>query len=318
MILDKARSVIEEESRALKRVAGSLDNNFEKAVRIILDTRGKVIVIGLGKSGLVGRKIAATLSSTGSPALFLHAAESLHGDIGVIDREDTAVLLSYSGKTDEIKVVLDSIKRIDIPVIAITGNCDSELSSKCDAVIMIDIEKEACPMNLVPTTSTTAMLAIGDALAITLLQEKGFKEEDFAVLHPGGILGKKLLLKVDDIIKKSGSNPVVREGCSVKDALLEMSASRVGATSIVDTHGRLTGYFTDGDLRRHIQKDTGVLEKKIEEIMTRNPSVILSGSLALEAREILRNNSFDNVPVVDSENRPVGIIDERDIIREGL
>lgn len=318
MILRRARQVLKEESNALKKAAAYLDKNFEKAVKLMLDTSGKIVVVGIGKSGLVGRKIAATLSSTGTPALFLHAAESLHGDIGVVESRDIVLILSYSGTTDEIAMVMPSIRRLNVPVIAVTGNQDSEFVKSCDVVIRINIDKEACPMNLVPTTSTTVMLAVGDALAITLLEEKGFKVEDFATLHPGGTLGKKLLLKVDDIIKKSGVNPVIKVRSTVKDALIEMSRTRVGATSIVDIKGNLVGYFTDGDLRRHLQEDTGVLNREIDEVMTGNPTTIKCGSLAIEAREILRKNNFDNIPVVDEEGRPVGIIDERDIIREGL
>jgi len=318
MILKKARQVLKEEAKALEKTAAKLDKEFERAVELILNTKGKIVVVGIGKSGLVGRKIAATLSSTGSPALFLHAAESLHGDIGVIDSRDLVLILSYSGTTEEIAMVIPSIKRLNVPVIAVTGNRNSDIVKNCDIVIQINIDKEACPMNLVPTTSTTVMLALGDALAIALLEKKGFKAEDFATLHPGGILGKKLLLKVDDIIKKSGVNPVIKTRSTVRDALLEMSRTRVGATSVIDVKGKLAGYFTDGDLRRHLQEDAGILNKEIDEVMTVNPTKVKCGSLVIEAREILRKNSFDNIPVVDSEGRPVGIIDERDIIREGL
>ncbi len=318
MILKRARQVLKEESNALKKLAGSLDGNFEKAIKMILDIGGKIVVVGVGKSGLVGRKIAATLSSTGSPALFLHAADSLHGDIGVIDPKDLVIILSHSGTTEEIAMVLPCIKRLGVPVIAFTGNKNSELAKNCDTVIEIKIDKEACPMNLVPTTSTTAMLAVGDALAITLLEEKGFKPEDFATLHPGGTLGKKLLLKVGDIIKRTGANPVIKSGSTVKDALMEMTRSRVGATAVVDEKGGLIGYFTDGDLRRHLQEDMEMLTKKIDEVMTHNPTTIHTENLAIEAREILKDNNFDNIPVVDDTGKPVGIIDERDIIREGL
>lgn len=318
MILKRAQQVLKEEAEALKKVADCLDRDFEKAVQLMCNTEGKIVVVGIGKSGLVGRKIAATLSSTGTPSLFLHAGESLHGDIGVIDSRDLVLILSYSGTTDEIAMVLPSIKRLNVNIVAVTGNRNSDLAKNCDIVILINIDKEACPMNLVPTTSTTAMLAIGDALAITLLEERGFKTEDFAALHPGGTIGKKLLLKIDDIINKSEVNPVIKTGSTVKDALMEMSRTRVGATSIVDEKGVLKGYFTDGDLRRHLQEDTDILNRKIDEVMTLSPTTIKCGSLAIEARKILKENNFDNIPVVDEENHPVGIIDERDIIREGL
>jgi arabinose-5-phosphate isomerase len=318
MILKRAKQVIKEELKALKQVADSLDENFERAVRLILETKGKLVVVGIGKSGLVGRKIAATLSSTGTPALFLHAAECLHGDIGVIEQDDIVMILSYSGTTDEIAMVLPAIKRLNVPVIAVTGNKNSELARSCAVVIEVAIEKEACPMNLAPTTSTTAMLVIGDALAIALLEERGFRSEDFANLHPAGALGKQLLLRVEDIISKSGANPVIKSGCTVRDALMAMTSSRVGATSIIDEKGNLIGYFTDGDLRRHLQEDTQILNRKIDEVMTVNPMTIKKGALVIEAREVLQKNNFDNIPVVDEDNKPFGVIDERDIIREGL
>ncbi|MFC2062170.1 SIS domain-containing protein [Elusimicrobiota bacterium] len=317
-MLEKAKSVLKEEAQALKRAAELLNEDFSKAADLIRKTEGKTVVMGMGKSGLIGRKIAATLSSTGTPALFLHAAESLHGDIGVINSADIVLILSYSGTTDEIALVLPAIKRRNVPIISITGNRDSDLGKNSDIVIELDIQKEACPMNLVPTTSTTVMLALGDALAIALLEERGFKPSDFAELHPAGTLGKKLLLTVGDIVEKSGVNPVVNTGATVKDALMVMTQSRVGATSVVDGNGNLIGYFTDGDLRRKLQEDIHIMDRKIEEVMTANPTSITSDRLAMEARELIKNKQFDNLPVVDGEGRPVGIIDERDIIKEGL
>ena len=318
VILKSARRVLKEEAMALKKMAGYLGTGFEKAVRLIKSAEGKVVVVGMGKSGLIGRKIAATLSSTGTSSFFLHAAESLHGDIGVVDSKDVVLLLSYSGTTDEFALMLPAIKNKKASIIVMTGNKNSKIAKSCDAIIEINIEREACPLNLAPTTSTTVMLAVGDALAIALLEERGFKVEDFATLHPGGTLGRKLLLGVNDIINKSGVNPVVKIGNSVKDALLEMTRSRVGATSVVDAKGNLVGYFTDGDLRRGIQNDPGILEKRIEEVMTPNPTTVRNDRLAIDVKEILRKNKFDNLPVVDKDGRPVGIIDERDIIEEGL
>jgi len=318
MILKKAKTVLKEEAKALKRMSGRLGESFEKAVKLIMNCRGKVIVLGMGKSGLVGRKTAATLSSTGTPALFLHAAESLHGDIGAVDSKDVVIVLSYSGNTEEIAMVVPALKNKGVPVIAFTGNTDSVLAKSSDVTVEVDIEKEACPFNLAPTVSTTVMLALGDALAITLLEEKGFKPEDFATLHPAGTLGKKLLLRVADVIAKSGANPVLKTGSTVKDALIEMTRSRVGATSVIDEKGNLVGYFTDGDLRRRIQQDEDVLKRRIEEVMTENPTTINENSLAIQAKEILKKNSFDNLPVVDGKGKPVGIIDERDIIGEGI
>ncbi|MDA3792593.1 MAG: KpsF/GutQ family sugar-phosphate isomerase [Elusimicrobia bacterium] len=319
MIIKRAKKVLKEEARALKKVAAGLGEDFNNAVRLLLKTEGKIIVMGVGKSGLVGRKIAATLSSTGSPAFFINAAEGIHGDVGVIDSKDAVLILSYSGSTEEIALALAPVKRLNVPVIAITGNRDSRLGKNSDIVIGLNVDREACPMNLVPTSSTTAMLALGDALAISLLEERGFKTDDFAALHPAGTLGKKLLLRVEDIIKKKGANnPVVKSGSLVKAALIEMTGSRLGATSVVDKKGRLSGYFTDGDLRRRLQESSGLLEETIDNVMTKDPVTVLKGTLAIKARDILQNNNFDNVPVVDKENKPIGIIDERDIISEGL
>ncbi|MBN2406432.1 MAG: KpsF/GutQ family sugar-phosphate isomerase [Elusimicrobia bacterium] len=318
MIIRRAKKVLHEEARAIKKTASMLGEDFEKAVELISAAKGKVIVMGIGKSGLVGRKIAATLSSTGTPALFLHAAESLHGDIGVIEPRDLVIVLSYSGKTEEISIVLPLIRKRNVPMISITNNRDSQLGRNSDVVIPLNVDKEACPMDLVPTTSTTVMLAVGDALAIALLEKKGFSPDDFASLHPGGALGKKLLVTVRDIIDKTGSNPVIREDSTVKDALIVMTSSRVGAASVVNEKGDLVGYFTDGDLRRGLQNDPYLLSKELKSVMSMKPTTISADSLAINAREILKNNEFDNLPVIDSDGRVIGIIDERDIIREGI
>ncbi|NLB35327.1 MAG: KpsF/GutQ family sugar-phosphate isomerase, partial [Elusimicrobia bacterium] len=264
------------------------------------------------------RKIAASLSSTGSPALFLHAAESLHGDIGVLSAADALLILSYSGATEGIDVFLRTVKNIGAPIVAMTGNPSSPLARGADALILVDIEREACPYNLAPTSSTTAMLALGDAIALSLLELKGFKPENFASLHPGGALGRKLLLKAKDIIEKKNANPLMKATASVKEALILMTTSRSGATSVVDDSGKLVGYFTDGDLRRKIQEDPDLLERKIGEVMTVNPRKISPDTLAIVAKDIFRKNRFDNMPVVDSEGRPVGILDERDILESGL
>ncbi len=315
---DTGRRVLRQEAAALERLAGLLGEGFSRAVEVILSSSGKVAVAGMGKSGLVGRKIAATLSSTGTPAFFLHAAESLHGDIGVLTGDDVVVALSFSGKTGGIDVFLSAVSNIGAKIIAITGDKDSPLASGSDAVILIDIEKEACPFNLAPTTSTTAMLAVGDALALALLERRGFRPEDFASRHPGGTLGRRLLLRAGDLAARKKVNPVLEKGRSVKEALLVMTSARSGAASIVDSSGVLVGYFTDGDLRRHIQEDEELLTRKIEEVMTKDPVTLTPECPAVEAKDILRKNSFDNLPVIDSSGRPVGIVDERDIIEAGL
>ncbi len=319
MSLKRAKEVLKQEARALKKMSGKLGKSFENAVEMIASCEGKAVIMGVGKSGLIGKKIAATLSSTGTPSLFLHAGDSLHGDLGVIGKNDIVLIFSMSGSTEEIASVLPALKRLDVPIIAFSGNSSSLLAGSSAALIHIEIEREACPMNLVPTTSTTVMLAVGDALALSLLEKKGFKPENFASLHPGGALGRKLLTTVGDIIARTAVNPVVRESDTVKDALLQMTASRVGAVSVVNSSGRLCGYFTDGDLRRRLQQDEkNIMEKNIKEIMTANPSAITPATLAIEAKELMQEKKFDNMPVVNSKGEPLGIIDERDIIREGI
>ncbi len=319
MSLKKAKEVLKQEARAIKKMSGRIGKSFENAVEMIASCEGKAVVMGVGKSGLIGKKIAATLSSTGTPALFLHAGESLHGDLGVIGKKDIVLIFSMSGSTEEIASVLPALKRLEVPIIAFTGNCASLLAGSSAELIHIEIEREACPMNLVPTTSTTVMLAVGDALALSLLEKKGFNPENFASLHPGGALGRKLLTTVGDIISRTGVNPVVAETDTVKDALLKMTASRVGAASVIDSSGRLCGYFTDGDLRRRLQQhEKNIMTRNIKEVMTENPSSVGPATLAIEAKEIMQEKNFDNMPVVNSKEEPLGIIDERDIIREGI
>ncbi|MGM0569062.1 MAG: KpsF/GutQ family sugar-phosphate isomerase [Elusimicrobiota bacterium] len=318
MSLEMAKKVLMQEAEALRNMAGELDDSFLKAVDMISEVRGKVVVMGIGKSGLVGQKISATLSSTGTPALFLHAGESLHGDLGVVEEKDIVLVFSMSGSTDEISLVLPALKNIKVPIVAFTGDLSSRLAASSSLVIKIKVEREACPMNLVPTTSTTVMLAVGDALALSLLRRKGFKPEDFASFHPGGALGRRLLTSVGDIISRAGVNPAVKESDSVKEALLVMTASRVGAASVVDSSGRLAGYFTDGDLRRWVQKDSCIMDRKISAVMTAEPMTVSPDTPAVRAKEIMQEKKFDNMPVVNEKREPVGIIDERDIIREGI
>ena len=274
--------------------------------------------MGMGKSGLIGKKITATLSSTGTPAFFLHPAEGILGDVGMMTEGDLVLALSHSGETEEIEKLLPVIRKMNLKLIAITGRPKSKLAKESDLVINVKVEKEACPYNLVPTASTTAMLAMGDALAISLLKRKKFKKEDFARLHPGGVLGKRLLLKVRDIMRKGKDNPVIRQEKTVKEALLVMTETRLGATSIVDSFGKLVGFFTDGDLRRKLQKDEKILNKKIHTVMTRNPKTITHDRLAIEAARMMQEKKFDNIPVVDGKGYPIGIVDERDLLSQGI
>ncbi|MCK4648429.1 KpsF/GutQ family sugar-phosphate isomerase, partial [bacterium] len=266
----------------------------------------------------IGRKITSTLSSTGTSAFFIHPVEGMHGDMGMIMKEDIVLALSYSGETEEMKKILPLIKRLGVRLITFTGNPDSFLAKESDAVLNVKVKREACPFNLAPTASTTAMLALGDALAIALLDKKGFKAADFARLHPAGVIGKKLLLRVEDVMRKGEENPLIDEDKRVKEALFVMTATRLGAVSVVDKKGKLIGFFTDGDLRRHLQKDKNLLEKKISLVMTKKPTTITKRRLATEAVRILQEKKFDNIPVVDEGNRPIGIVDERDLLKEGI
>jgi len=306
------------EAQAVKDQIKHLDDQFIKSVDLIEKTSGRVIVMGLGKSGLIGRKIAATMSSVGVPSMFLHPAECLHGDLGMIMKNDIVLMLSYSGETDEIKQVLPVLQRMKIKIIVMTGKIHSQVWKGCNLIINSEIKKEACPYNLAPTSSTSAMLALGDALALVVSERKGFKKENLALLHPLGAIGKKLTMDVAAIMRKGKANPVIKENSTVKEALLVMTGTRVGATSVVDKKGKLTGFFTDGDLRRQIQLHDNLLDKKITDVMTKNPVTVTSDMLAVAAAKLLQERNFDNIPVVDKDNKPVGILDERDLLSEGI
>jgi arabinose-5-phosphate isomerase len=258
------------------------------------------------------------MSSTGTPSLFLHCAEAIHGDLGRVTKEDVVIALSNSGETEELKKLLPLIKKIGVRLISFTGNKKSTLAKYSDIVFDVSVKKEACPLGLAPTSSTTAMLAMGDALCVCLLKEKKFKEEDFAFYHPGGALGKRLLLKVEDIMRKGFNNPIVREDRRVKQVLYDITKARAGAASIVDKKRRLIGIFTDGDLRRHIESQTNILELKIKDVMTKDPVTVKKEQLAVEALRILQEKKIDEVPVVDKNQRPVGMLDVQDLLKAGL
>ncbi len=318
MSIEDAKKVLEIESEAINDLIKQLDDNFSQAVELISKCKGRVIITGMGKSGLIGRKITSTLSSTGTSAFFIHPVEGMHGDMGMVMKGDIVLALSYSGETEEMKKILPLIKRLGLRLITLTGNPDSSLAKESDAVLNVKVKREACPFNLAPTASTTAMLALGDALAIALLEKKGFKEADFALLHPAGVIGKKLLLRVEDVMRKGEENPLIDEDKRVREALFVMTSTRLGAVSVVDKEGKLIGFFTDGDLRRHLQKDKNLLEKKLSSVMTKKPTAITKRKLATEAVRILQEKKFDNIPVVDEGNRPIGIVDERDLLKEGI
>jgi arabinose-5-phosphate isomerase len=313
-----AKNVLKIENEAIRGLAKRIDANFERIIGVLYKTRGRVIVTGMGKPGFIAQKISATLSSTGTPSHYLHPAEALHGDLGRVTGEDIILALSNSGETEEIVKLLPIVKKIGAHLIAMTGNVNSTLAKFADYTIDVSVRKEACPLGLAPTTSTTAMLAMGDAIAVALLDKKKFKEKDFALYHPGGILGKRLILKVGDIMRQGRANPVVKENYKVKRVLLAITASRAGSASVVNSRGYLTGIFTDGDLRRHLETMPDLVNKEVKYVMTKNPASISSDALAAEAFQILRSKKIDELPVVDRKGRPVGLLDVQDLLKAGL
>lgn len=319
-VLDEARRVLEIEMNSIGDLIKKLDTNFVKVVELMFECKGRIIVTGIGKSGLIGRKIASTLASTGTPALFLDAVEGVHGDLGMVMRNDVVLMISNSGETEEILKIVPNLKKMGTKMILLTGRPTSTLANFSDIVINVGVKTEACPFNLAPTTSSVTTLAMGDALAVVLLEKRDFKPEDFAFLHPGGHLGKKLLLKVDDVMHSGEDNPVVSEENSMKDAIIEITSKRLGATSVVNDKGILVGIITDGDLRRAIEKYNNLLEKRVEEIMTKKPIAIESEKLAAEAVHIMedRPSQIMVLPVIDKEKRPIGMLRIHDLVKEGV
>lgn len=313
-----AKEVLRIERDALTNLMGRIGPDFDRIINIIHKTKGRIIVTGMGKPGFIAQKISATLSSTGTPSLYLHPAEALHGDLGRVTKDDLILALSNSGETEEIVKLLPIIRKIGAKLIAMTGNLRSVLAKFADYSIDVSVKREACSLGLAPTTSTTAMLAMGDALAVALLEKKGFKEKDFAFFHPGGILGKRLILRVADIMRKGADNPVVKENAPVKSVLLAITKARAGSASVVDSKGKLVGIFTDGDLRRHVERVPNLIQKKVKDVMTKNPSSINKERLAAEAFDILRSKNIDELPVVDEKRRPIGLLDVQDLLKAGL
>jgi arabinose-5-phosphate isomerase len=318
LVLKKAKEILRIEANSIKALIGRVGREFERAVGLLCDCRGRVIVTGMGKPGIVAQKISATLSSTGTPSMWLHPAEAIHGDLGKVTKEDVVIAISNSGETEEITKLLPTIKKIGSKLISLTGNTKSTLAKLSDCVLDVSVKEEACPLGLAPSASTTATLAMGDALALVVAYRKGFKIEDFAFFHPGGSLGKRLLLRVKDIMRTGKKNPVVNTDTSVKKALFVITGARSGSVSVVDAKGKLVGIFTDGDLRRHIETNPRLLEVKIKYVMTKNPVTVKRDSLAAEAFRVLRERRIDEVPVVDDAKRPVGLLDVQDLLKEGL
>lgn len=312
-----AKKVLKVEAQAVLKLCEQIDNNFVAACQLLLKCKGRIIVTGMGKSGHIGHKIAATLASTGSPAFFMHPSEASHGDIGVITNKDVVIALSNSGNTEEIVAILPIIKLLGVPLISITGNSKSTLAKMSSVNLDVHIEKEACPLGLVPTASTTATLAMGDALAISLLESRGFTAKDFARSHPGGTLGKRLLLRVDSFMRTGEAIPIVKKSTTLAKALIEITNKRMGMTVVVDSAGALAGIFTDGDLRRVIDKGLDIHDTKISEVMATKCKTILLGTMAAEAIQLMEKYQITSLVIVDN-NIPVGVIHMHDLLKSGL
>ncbi len=309
---------VEMEAKAVSQLAPYIDSNFELACETILACQGRVVVTGMGKSGHIGNKIAATLASTGTPAFFVHPGEASHGDLGMITKDDVVIAISNSGSTAEVVTILPLIKRLGIPLISMTGDPDSVLSQAAHASLNVSVSTEACPLNLAPTTSTTVTLVMGDALAIALLESRGFTAEDFAFSHPGGALGRKLLLRVSDIMHKDGEVPKVSAEQPLQDALLVMTEKGFGMTTVVDSSDKLLGVFTDGDLRRVIDQKIDISSANMGEVMSANPKTISRDILAAEALGIMESASITALIVEDDRQHPLGVLHMHDILRAGV
>ncbi len=314
-----ARTVFEIEAKAVANLSTRIDVSFTHACRFMYDCNGRIVVLGIGKSGHIGEKIAATLASTGSPAFFVHPSEASHGDMGMITDDDVVMAISYSGETGEILTLLPLIRRLGIPLIALTGNPGSTLAQASGVHLDVSVEKEACPLGLAPTASTTATLAMGDALAVSLLESRGFTADDFALSRPGGSLGRRLLLRVEDIMHQGDKMPCVPESASLSEALLEMSQKGLGMTGIVDDQGRLTGIFTDGDLRRVLDHgDVNVHHINIAEVMTRNGKTAHARQLAVDVLSLMEKHKINSLLVADDNRYPVGALNMHDLLRAGV
>jgi len=317
-MLKRAKKVLTIEAQAIGRMMRRLDHHFEAAVDAIAKCNGRVIVCGMGKTGIVARKIAATLSSTGSPSIFLHSAEALHGDLGQVTARDVVIIISQSGETEETVRLLPLVRKIGGKIIVITGNPKSTLARHGDLVLNIAVDAEGCPLGLAPMASTTVTMALGDALAACLIDRKKFKKEDFALYHPGGSLGRRLLLKVEDIMRKENFFARVTAKTKVKDVLWKITKARCGCACVVDGKHKLLGIFTDGDLRRHLEEGPAVLTRNVSEVMTKNPTSIGKEKLAAQAFDILKSKKIDELPVVDRTGRVVGLLDVQDLLKAGL
>ncbi len=319
-MINTAKRVLQIEAEAVLALAERINGDFERAVEMILSCQGRVVITGMGKSGLICQKIASTMASTGTPTLFLHPAEGIHGDLGMLMKGDVVIAVSNSGTTEEIVRILPVIKRMGLPLIAMAGNPASPLARAGDVFLDISVREEACPLGLAPTASTTVTLALGDALAVALLERRGFREEDFALFHPGGALGRKLLLRVEDLMHSGRDIPMVDEHTPLKVALFEITSKKLGITGVRDASGALIGVFTDGDLRRSLEKGFEVLESPIGKLITRNPKRILRSNLAAKALQLMETHTITSLFVFEEDQAqiPVGIIHMHDLLKAGV
>lgn len=317
-MLDRAKEVLTTEAEAILAVRDRLDDSFTAAVRLIVNCEGRVVATGMGKSGSIARKIAGTLASTGSPALFLHPAEGVHGDLGMVTSKDVVIALSNSGETEELIAILPILKRIGAKLISLVGRMESTLAKASDVVLDVSVEREACPLGLAPTASTTAMLALGDALALAAMEVREFTKQDYAMFHPGGALGRRLTLRVRDVMRTDDRMALVHQDDLVRDVLFAITRAGAGAAVVTDDDGKLVGIITDGDVRRHLLKDEQSLNKRAREIMTANPRVIGPDQLAAEGLGVLEALKIGELPVLDDDRRPIGVLMMKDLFRAGI
>lgn len=318
MNIAKGREVIRIEAEAIRALEDRVDERFQKAIELLLACKGRVIVTGMGKSGIIAKKIASTFNSTGTAALFLHPAEGVHGDLGAVLKDDLVICLSKSGTTEEILRLVPIFKRKGMQIISMVGNTDSHLARLSDVVLDVGVKEEACPFDLVPTSSTTATLVMGDALALTLLQERGFSVDDFAQLHPAGDIGKRLFLRVDDVMRTQSDVARVLEETPLSKVILEITSKRLGATCVMDQTNRLTGIVTDGDLRRLMEKQQDLRNLKARDVMSRNPKTVPAGILAMKALNVMEEYSINQLIVVNDSGSPVGMVHIHDLLKAGL
>lgn len=318
MSIQQGKRVLEIEARAISALVDRVDERFARAVDLLYACTGKVVVSGMGKSGLIGQKIAATMASTGTPAFFVHPADGIHGDLGMLGKQDALLAISNSGETEEVLRLLPFMKRLGIPIITLTGRPQSTLAKNSDVVLDVSVSEEACPLGLAPTSSTTAALAMGDALAIALLQKRGFREEDFAQFHPGGSLGRRLLFKVRDLMHQGDAVPRVAATASAREAIREMTAKKLGMTTVVNSRGQLVGVITDGDLRRFLEKGSSLAKAKALDLGSRSPKTIQADALAAKALQTMEQFSITSLVVPDDRDRPIGVIHLHDLLKNGV